>query len=70
MKNEIISELRRIRDARARQYNYNIEAMGCDLMRLDPWMEKKTFVMKGGRMVSIASVRRGKSRGQSARRSE
>ena len=68
MKNEIISELRRIRDAHARQYNYNIEAMGRDLMKLDPWMEKKTYVRRYGRMVSVASLRQGKPPRRTARK--
>ncbi len=61
MKNEIISELRRIRDTRAQHYRHDIEAMARDLMKLDPWMEKKTFVIKNERMVPVASGRRMKA---------
>jgi hypothetical protein len=41
MKNRIISGLRRIRDSRAKHYQYDIEAMARDLMKLDPWMEEE-----------------------------
>jgi len=59
MRDEIISELRRIRDMRAQRYEHDIEAMARDLMKLDPWMEKKTVAMRHGRMVP-AVQRRGK----------
>ncbi len=45
MKNPIIAELRRIRDARARKHNYDIEEMARDLTQLEPWMEKKTYTL-------------------------
>lgn len=60
MKNEIIAELRRIRDSRAKHYHYNVEAMTRDLMKLEPWMERKTVVMRKGRIVPLTSVRRSK----------
>lgn len=63
MKNPIITELRRIRDARARSHNYDIEAMSRDLTKLEPWMEKKTYTLRKGRMVSVASLCGGKLRG-------
>lgn len=51
MKNPIISELRRIRDAHAKKFNYNVEAILRDWMTLEPWEEKKTVTMRGGRIV-------------------
>jgi len=58
MKNAIISELRRIRDAHAKKFNYDIEAIGNDLMTLEPWEEKKTYVRQGNRFVSVASLKK------------
>ena len=58
MKNPIISELRRIRDAHAKKFNYDIEAIGRDLMTLEPWEEKKTYVRHGNRLVSVASLKK------------
>ena len=66
MKNEIIAELRRIHDSRAKHYHYDVEAMTWDLMNLDPWMEKKTVAMRKGRIVPLTSVRgRKRNRGAS-----
>jgi len=62
MKNPIIAELRRIRDAHAKRHNFDIEAMARDLTKLEPWMEKQTYTLRGGRMVSVASLRRRKPR--------
>jgi hypothetical protein len=58
MKNEIISELRRIRDSRAAHHNHDVEAMARDLIKLDPWMEKKAVVIQHGRLVPMASLQR------------
>jgi hypothetical protein len=69
MKNAIISELRRLRDARSREHNLDIESKARDLMKLEPWMAKKTFVMKRGRMIPLASARGGKSSRQPVRTS-
>ncbi len=52
MKNPIIAELRRIRDARAKRHNFDIEAMARDLTKLEPWMERKTYALRRGRMIS------------------
>ena len=68
MKNEIILELRRNRNSHARRYNLDTEAMARDLMKLDPWMEKKTYVRRNGRMVSVASLRQGKPRRVTSRK--
>jgi len=62
MKNQIISELRRTRDARARRHNFDLAAMARDLMELDPVMESKTYLRQNGMMVSVASLRKGKLR--------
>jgi hypothetical protein len=67
MKNPIIAELRRIRDAHAKRHNFDIEAMARDLKKLEPWMEKKTYMLRHGRMVSVASLRKGKQRPAHAR---
>ncbi len=69
MKNPIIAELRRIRDAHAKRHNYDIEAMTLELTKLEPWMEKKTYTLRHGRMVSVASFREGKLRRSTARKS-
>ena len=69
MKNPIIAELRRIRDARARRHHYDIEAMTRDLTKLEPWMEKKTYTLRNGRMVSVASLCGGKLRRGTKRKS-
>ncbi|MSU61249.1 MAG: hypothetical protein EXS31_02450 [Pedosphaera sp.] len=57
MKNPIIAELRRIRDARAQRHNFDIEAMARDLTELAPWMQRQTCTLRRGRMVSVASLR-------------
>ena len=62
MKNPIIAELRRVRDAHAKRHNFDIEAMARDLMKLEPWMEKKTYTLRHGRMISVASRREGQQR--------
>ena len=51
MKNPIIAELRRIRDAHAKKFNYDFDAIARDWMKLEPWEEKKTVTLRGGRMV-------------------
>jgi hypothetical protein len=56
MKNPIIAELRRIRDSDAKDHNFNVEAIALDLMPLEPWMEKRTYTLRHGRMVSMASL--------------
>jgi hypothetical protein len=58
MKNPIIAELRRIRDAHAKKFNYNFDAIARDWMQLEPWEEKKTVTMRGGRMVPAFPVRK------------
>ncbi len=67
MKNTIISELRRFRDAEAKGYNYDMEAMAADLMGIEPWMERKTYTLHHGRLVPVSSLRAGKPR-QAVRR--
>lgn len=69
MKNPTIAELRRLREAHARSHNYDIEAMARDLIKLEPWMEKKTYTLRRGRMVSVVSLREGKVRRSTARKS-
>jgi hypothetical protein len=58
MKNPIISELRRIRDAHAKKFNYNVEAILRDWMTLEPWQEKRTVTLRGGRIVPAFPVRK------------
>ncbi len=59
MKNPIIAELRRIRDAHARRFNYDLDAMARDWMTLEPWMEQKTYRLHRGRLTPVArTVRR------------
>ncbi|MBM3831844.1 MAG: hypothetical protein FJ403_00915 [Verrucomicrobia bacterium] len=62
MKNPIIAELWRLRDARAQRYNFDVEAMARELATLAPWMERKTYTLRHGRMVRVASLREGKGR--------
>jgi hypothetical protein len=69
MKNPIIAELRRVRDARARRHNFDIAALARDLTELEPWMEKKTFTLRNGRMVSVAATLSGKLRRGTERKS-
>ena len=68
MKNPIIAELRRIRDAHAKSHSYDIEAMARDLTKLEPWMEKKTYTLRHGRMVSFAALREGERRRSTTRK--
>ena len=70
MKNPIIKELRRIRDARAERHNFDIEAMARDLTTLEPWMETKTYILRHGRMVSIASLHHGRHRRIASRKAK
>jgi hypothetical protein len=58
IRDPIIAELRRIRDANAKKYNYDIEAMARNYMKLEPWEEKKTVVRRGNRFVTIASLQK------------
>ena len=62
MKNAIIAELRRVRDAHAKRHNYDIDAMAQDWMKLEPWMKKKTHTLYRGRIVPLTSVASGKKR--------
>ena len=57
MKNPIIAELRRIRDANAKRHNYDLDAMARELTQLEPWMEKKTYTLHRGKMVPLISLR-------------
>ena len=70
MKNPIIGELRRIRDAHAKRHGYDLDAMARDLMKLEPWMERRTYALRHGRMVSVLSPRKGKRRRAKARKQE
>jgi len=56
MKNAIIAELRRIRDAHAKRYNYDLDAMAEEWMKLEPWMKKKTHTLYRGKIVPLASM--------------
>jgi hypothetical protein len=58
MKNPIIAELRRIRDTHAKRHNFNLDSMACELMDLEPWMEKRTYTLKGGKIVPLTSLRK------------
>ena len=62
MKNPIIAELRRIRDNNAKRHNFNLDALARELMKLEPWMEKKTYTLHRGKMVPVASLRGKRSR--------
>ncbi len=70
MKNPIIAELRRIRDEHAKLHNYDIQAIGQELAKLDPWMERKTYTLQRGQMVSVASLRSQKRHGIAARKAK
>ena len=67
MTNPIIAELRRIRDAHAKRYNYDVEAMAEDLMKLEPWMAKRTYVLRNGKIVPLVPQKK-QGRTHSARR--
>jgi hypothetical protein len=43
--------------------------MSRDLTNLEPWMEKKTYTLRNGRMVSVASLCGGKLRRGTERKS-
>ena len=60
MKNPIIAELRRFRDENARRHNYDLEAMAREWMQLEPWMERKTYTLRGKRLVPLTSLRKPK----------
>ena len=60
MKNPIISELRRIRDENARRHNYDLDAMAQEWMRLEPWMQRKTYTLRGNRIVPLISRHKSK----------
>ena len=62
MKNPIIAELRRIRDAHAKRHNYDMNSMAAELMKLEPWMEARTYALQHGKLVPIRSLRRAKRR--------
>lgn len=67
MKNPIIAELRRIRDENARRHNYDLEAMAREWMELEPWMERKTYTLRGKRLVPLTSFRKSKRTGSRRR---
>jgi hypothetical protein len=67
MKNPIIFELRRIRDAHAKKCNYDFDRMATDWMRLDRWEKKKTVKLQHGRIVP-AFLRRKNASLQSGRK--
>jgi len=58
MKNPIIAELRRIRDTHAKRHNFNVDSMAGELMELQPWMEKKTYTLRRGKIVPVTSLRK------------
>ncbi|MBI3878633.1 MAG: hypothetical protein HY301_01020 [Verrucomicrobia bacterium] len=43
--------MRRIRDAHARKFNHDFDAIAQDWMKLEPWEERKTVTLRGGRIV-------------------
>ena len=51
MKNPIISELRRIRDAHAKKCNYDMDVMAIDWMNLTRSEEAKTVTLRRGQLV-------------------
>jgi hypothetical protein len=53
MKNPLILELRRIRDAHAKKFNYDLNALGRDWMRLDREQMKKAVTLRGKRIVPV-----------------
>jgi len=57
MKNPIIAELRRIRDKNAKRHNFNLDSLARELMKLEPWMERKTYALHQGKLVPVASLR-------------
>ena len=69
MKNSIIAELRRIRDENAKRYNFDVDAIARDLMKLEPWMEKKTYTLHRGKLVPITLRRRKRSNRATTQRS-
>jgi hypothetical protein len=58
MKNPLILELRRIRDAHAKEFNYDLNALGRDWMRLDREQMKKAVTLRGKRIVPVLSRRK------------
>jgi len=48
MKNPIIAELRRIRDKNAKRHNFNLDSLARELMKLESWMERKTYALHQG----------------------
>jgi len=51
MKNPIIFELRRIRDAHAKNCNYDFDVLATDWMSLDPWEKARAVKLQRGRIV-------------------
>ncbi|MGD0814749.1 MAG: hypothetical protein ABSA83_14180 [Verrucomicrobiota bacterium] len=51
MKNPIISELRRIRDAHAKQCRYDFDTLALDWMKLDRREKGKAVKLQRGRIV-------------------
>ena len=55
MKNPIIAELRRIRDDHASAHKFDLESIGKDLAELEPWMQKKAYTLRDGRMAKVGT---------------
>jgi hypothetical protein len=62
MKNPIIFELRRIRDAHAKKCNYDFDTLALDWMNLDRWEKTKAVKLQRGRIVPAFPRRKAASR--------
>ncbi len=74
MRNPIITQLRRIRDAHAKRHNFKVDAIARELMELEPWMEKRAYTLHREKMVPISTFRAqkgatGRGRGSKKNRS-
>jgi hypothetical protein len=58
MKNPIIFELRRIRDAHAKKCHYDFDTLAMDWMNLERWEKTRAVKLQRGRIVPAFSRRK------------
>jgi hypothetical protein len=62
MKNPIIAELRKIRDAHAAAHNFNLDSIARELTDLEPWMREKTYTLQDGKFVKVSALKKEKKK--------
>jgi hypothetical protein len=53
MKDPIVEKLHKIRRSHAAKFNFDVEAIARDAMKIEPWMEKKIYARRHGKLVPV-----------------